>query len=255
MLNESPGTPLVEFLLGLGDDALIAGHRLSEWCGHGPTLEEDIALANLALDCLGTANSILSLAGEREGAGRSADDLAYFRDDLDFRNALLLELPKGDFARTILRQYFSSLYDSKLYGLLTQSKDSELSGIAARTLKERKYHVRHCGEWVLRLGSGTDESHRRVQEALDFLWGYTGELFERRDSVDQLISSGLIPDIQNVETDWRSEVSQHLHEASLVIPDDCFQHSGGRKGLHTEYLGHLLSEMQILARSHPEAKW
>ncbi len=245
----------VEFIVRLGDDALIAGHRLSEWCGHGPTLEEDIALANIALDCLGTSNSMLSLAGEREGKGRSADDRAYFREVTDFSNALLLELPKGDFAQTILRQYFASLFDAKLYRLLSSSADQALSGIATRTLKERNYHVRHCSEWVLRLGLGTSESRSRIQAALDYLWSYTAELFERDNVIAGLEEAGIIPGLVGLESDWRNDVSQHLSAASLTIPLDSFQQTGGRAGKHTEHLGHLLSEMQILARSHPGANW
>ncbi|NNE34982.1 MAG: phenylacetate-CoA oxygenase subunit PaaC [Rhodothermales bacterium] len=255
MSPESSPDALVEFLLRLGDDALVAGLRVSEWCGHAPILEEDIALANMALDCVGTANSVLSLAGVREGKGRSADDLAYFRGVLEFRNLLMLEQPNGDFAFTILKQFLYSSYELELYTLLSDSKDSDLAGISARTVKERRYHARHCGEWLLRLGLGTDESHARAQEALNNLWGYTDEFFVIDDVIETLVASGTIPQVAGLQSSWLNRVETTLGNATLKVPEGSWQHSGGRVGRHSEYLGHLLDEMQVLARSYPDASW
>lgn len=246
---------LFEFLTRLGDDALVSGHRLSEWCGHGPTLEEDIALANIALDCLGTANSILELAGAVENAGRSADDLAFHRDVRDFRNVLLAELPKGDFAKTILRQFFLSAYDLELYNRLVSAQNEVLAGTAARTVKERRYHVRHCSEWIVRLALGTDESRLRIENALTAIWGYTGELFERDEIVRALESSAAIPDLSGMEVAWQVVVADTFSRADIALPESGFQHTGGRTGNHTEHLGYLLGEMQVLPRNFPGAQW
>jgi ring-1,2-phenylacetyl-CoA epoxidase subunit PaaC len=239
-----------EYLLRLGDDRLVLGHRLSEWCGHGPILEEDIALANIALDLVGQANLLLQRAGELEGAGRDQDALAYFREAVDFRNALICELPKGDFAFTIMRQFFFSVYAALQWEALLDASDTALAGIAAKAQKETRYHVRHAGDWVLRLGDGTDESHRRAQRALDDLMPYTGELFES-DDIDR--EAGV--DMSQHRERWASEVSAVLQRATLMVPTVMFPQSGGRRGRHTEHLGHLLTEMQIVPRSYPGATW
>lgn len=250
-----PNTALHKYALRLGDDALITGHRLSEWCGHGPTLEEDIALANIALDCLGQANALLALAGEAEGTGRSQDDLAYLRDAVHFRNALLLELPKGDFGFTIVRQFLYAAYAYPLYEALQQASHETLAGIAAKAVKEVRYHLRHTSEWVIRLGDGTDESHRRAQNALDACWRYTGELFEA-DAVTEAAQHHFgAPDPADLHHRWQAITDQVLAQATLAKPADVFMQTGGRSGRHTEHLGHLLSEMQIVARSFPEAAW
>ena len=180
--------PLFEYLLRLGDDRLVLGHRVSEWCGHGPILEEDIALSNIALDLIGHASSLLALAGTVEGAGRDADALAYFRDGVAFRNALIVELPNGDFGFTIVRQFLFDAYSVLLLDTLSRAADERIAAIAAKCLKEDKYHLRHSSEWVVRLGDGTAESHRRAQDALDALWRYTGELFDR-DGVDDAVAA------------------------------------------------------------------
>ena len=226
-------TPLVLYTLRRADDALVLGHRLSEWCGHAPILEEDIALANIALDLIGQANLFYSLVGD-------PDQLAYFRDAIEYRNALIVELPKGDFAFTIVRQFlFSVAALSQLESLATHS-NTELAGIAAKAAKETRYHVRHATDWVLKLGDGTEESHRRAQDALNGLWRYTGEL---------LLTEGADA------AAWRKTVADVIQRATLTLPEDGYMQRGGRDGRHTEHLGHLLSEMQILQRSHPGAKW
>jgi ring-1,2-phenylacetyl-CoA epoxidase subunit PaaC len=249
---------LFEYLLRLGDDRLVLGHRLSEWCGHGPILEEDIALANVALDLLGQATMLLRLAGEVEGQGRTEDTLAYFREVIEFRNCQLVELPKGDFAFTMARQFLFDVYAVVLLDALSASTHSEISAIAAKALKEAKYHVRHSGEWMLKLGDGTAESHRRAQQALDELWRFTGELFAADEIDDALLEAGIAPDLAALKGTWESLVRGVLDRATLTHPRDTPWLStkrGGRHGAHTEFLGHMLAEMQIVARSHPGATW
>ena len=247
---------LFEYLLRLGDDALILGHRLSEWCGHGPTLEEDIALANIALDCVGQANAFLHLAGEVEGQGRSEDDLAFLRDTIAFRNVQLVELPKGDFGFTIARQFLFSAYAYLLYEALQESPYEPLAGIAAKAFKEVRYHLRHSSEWMIRLGDGTEESQCRVRIALDDLWMYTGELFEADAVVQALSEEGLAPDVGVMRPRWKTIIGAVLAQATLTMPDDDqYMATGGRTGRHTEHLGHMLAEMQVLPRSFPDAVW
>jgi ring-1,2-phenylacetyl-CoA epoxidase subunit PaaC len=246
---------LFNYLLRLGDDRLILGHRLSEWCGHGPILEEDIALANLALDLIGQATLFLRLAGEVEGKGRDEDALAYWRDEGAFRNLQLVELPRGDFGFTMLRQYLFDAWTVPYLDALTRSSHAGLAGIAGKAHKESRYHLRHSAEWVLRLGDGTAESHARMQAALDELWPWTGEL-RYRDDVDRTLQAdGIAPDLEQLWPGWDSTVRAHLTRATLTPPEGPPRMTGGRIGRHTEHLGHLLAEMQIVARSHPEAKW
>jgi len=247
--------PLFEALLRLADDRLVLGHRVSEWCGHGPILEEDIALSNIALDLIGQGSALLRLAGEAEGRGRDEDALAYFRDETGFRNALLVEQPNGDFASTIARQFLFDAYSVLAWDQVQASTHQHLAGIAAKALKEDKYHWRHSSDWMLRLGDGTAESHARAQRALDELWRFTGELFEG-DAVDAAARGGGVPlDPPALEARWRSMVVDVLERATLRVPADGPSTRGGRKGRHTEALGHMLSEMQIVARSHPGATW
>ena len=249
---------LFEYLLRLGDDRLVLGHRLSEWCGHAPILEEDIALSNVALDLLGQATMLLRAAGEVEGKGRDEDALAFFREAVEFRNCQLVELPKGDFAYTIVRQFLFDVHAVVLLDALATSTNAELAAIAAKALKEAKYHVRHSGEWVLKLGDGTEESHRRAQAALDQLWRFTGELFAADDVDRELASAGVAPDPAALGPRWASLVRDVLSRATLTVPAEARPPAGGRggrSGAHTEYLGHMLAEMQIVARSHPGAKW
>lgn len=248
-------TALFNYLLAQGDDLLILGHRLSEWSGHAPVVEEDIALSNIALDCLGEANAFLQYAAEIEGRGRSEDDLAFFRDAIEFKNFQIAELPKGDFAFTIARQFLFSSYSIILFGELQKSRLPKLAAIAARAFKEVRYHLRHTGEWVLRLGDGTEESHYRMQYALDELWAYTGELFLDEGTDRILIDEGYVPESRALKPLWQERVNDVLQRATLSIPQEEHIVKGGRRGIHTEYLGHLLSEMQILARSYPGAKW
>jgi ring-1,2-phenylacetyl-CoA epoxidase subunit PaaC len=254
-VDDAARGPLVQYLLRLGDDRLVLGHRLSEWCGHAPILEEDIALANIALDLIGQANLLLTLAGETEGIGRDADALAYLREGIDFRNVLLAELPRGDFAFTVMRQFLFSVAAYYHLEALTHSANAALAGIAAKALKETRYHVRHAGEWVLKLGDGTAESHQRAQDALDTLWRFTGEMFIGDQVDDALMQAGIAPDVASLEPKWRAQVTGVLARATLSVPATGYMQRGGRAGRHTEHLGHLLAEMQILQRSYPGAKW
>jgi ring-1,2-phenylacetyl-CoA epoxidase subunit PaaC len=248
--------PLFEYLLRVADDRLVLGHRLSEWCGHGPILEEDIALANIALDHVGQAAALLELAGRVEGAGRDADALAYLRDERDFRNALLVEQPNGDFGMTMTRQFLFDAYSVLYLGELAGCGHAELAALAAKALKEDTYHLRHSGEWMLRLGDGTEESHARAQAALDVLWRFTSELFEFDDVDEGVGVHGIHVDRKALRPRWMEVVGDIAKRATLSLPsDDQPMATGGRRGRHTEHLGHMLSDMQIVARSHPGASW
>jgi ring-1,2-phenylacetyl-CoA epoxidase subunit PaaC len=247
--------PLFEYLLRLGDDRLVLAQRTSEWCGHGPILEEDIALANISLDLLGEGQLFLTLAGRIEGLGRDADALAYWRDEREFRNVQMVELPKGDFGFTVARQFLFSAWAAPYLEALSTAKHDDLAGIAAKSAKENRYHLRHSAEWVVRLGDGTEESHRRIQASLDQLWQWTGELFYQDEVDAALQAEGIAPDNAATRAPWEATVKDVLGRAGLVIPSGPMRMVGGRKGRHSEYLGHLLAEMQILARSHPGAKW
>jgi len=228
---------------------------LSEWCGHGPILEEDIALTNIALDLVGEANLLLQRAGQVEGKGRDQDALAYLRTDREYRNALMVELPKGDFGYTIMRQFLFSVYAMHQWEALSASADADLSGIAAKALKESRYHVRHSAEWVVRLGDGTDESHGRAQDALDDLWRYTGELFLTDDIEQAVVKEKLGVDSSTLHAPWKRDVTDVVARATLRLPADAYMQRGGRIGQHTEHLGVMLAEMQVLPRTHPGAKW
>lgn len=246
---------LFQYLLRLGDDRLVLGHRLSEWCGHGPILEEDIALANIALDLIGQATLFLKVAGQAEGKGRSEDDLAYFREAIDYRNVQLVELPNGDYAQTIVRQFFFDVFSYHVLEQLQASKHAEVSGIAAKGFKEVRYHVRHSSEWILRMGDGTNESHTRAQNAVNDLWRFTGEMFQIDDIDRAMLSEGIGADVEGIKPKWEAVVNDVLNRATLSIPADPPAMTGGRRGRHTEALGHMLSEMQIVPRSHPGAQW
>jgi ring-1,2-phenylacetyl-CoA epoxidase subunit PaaC len=244
-----------QYLLRLGDDRLVLGHRLSEWCGHGPILEEDIALANIALDLIGQANLLLAIAGTAEEKGRDQDALVYFREAVDYRNVLIAELPKGDFAFTIARQFVFSVFAYLQLEALQKSTHKELAGIAAKGVKEAKYHVRHSADWVIKLGDGTEESHTRMQDAVNEIWRYTGELF-LADDVDRAAdAAGVGVDPSKLEQPWRAHVDDVFGRATLTVPEVKFMQRGGRTGKHTEHLGHILSEMQIVARSFPSGQW
>lgn len=247
--------PLFEYLLRLGDNCLILGHRLSEWCGHGPVLEEDLALANVALDLIGQTKLWLGLAGEIEGKGRDADRLAYLRDAREFRNILLVEQKNGDFGVTMTRQFFFDTWHYLLLRELEKSKDPRVAEIAAKAIKEVAYHLERSRDWVVRLGDGTEESHRRMQKAVDLLWVYTGEMFEM-DEVDQtLAAAGIGADLAALREPWLEHVGATLEEATLEQPNSGWMQRGGKRGLHSEHLGYLLAEMQFLQRAYPGATW
>lgn len=246
----------VTYLLRLADDRLILGQRMSEWCGHGPVLEEDLALANMALDLIGHASSLYAYAAEVEGEGNDEDHFAYFRDDYDFTNLQLCELPKGDFAFTIARQFLFSSFSYFQYEKLKDSKDEQFAGMINKHLKEIKYHLRHSRDWVLKLGDGTEESKKRMQEAFDELWMYVGELFFI-DGVDEMmLAKGNGADLLSFKDEWKKLVEDTLTEATLTVPDwNQFMMTGSRNGMHTEHLGPMLAQMQFLRRSHPDADW
>jgi ring-1,2-phenylacetyl-CoA epoxidase subunit PaaC len=246
---------LFNYALRLGDHALILSHRLCEWCSWGPFLEEDIALSNIALDFLGQANFLLEYAAELEGKGRTADDLAYRRDEREFFNPKMVELPNKDFAFTIARQFLLDAFHVPFYEALTKSTDNQLAAIAAKALKEVKYHLRHSSMWIKRLGDGTEESHQRIQKAFDDLWMYTGELFEENE-IDQILQKeGIAVDLKPVKNQWDATVNEVLAEATLKRPEDGWMQTGRLNGIHTEHLGYILAEMQFLPRAYPDAKW
>lgn len=247
---------LFEYLLRLGDNTLVLGHRVSEWCGHAPVLEEDIALANTALDLIGQTQMWLTLAGEVEGEGRSADDLAFLRDVWDFRNVLLVEQPNGDFGQTTMRQMLFDLWHDLLLAHLRESTDTRVAEIAEKASKEVRYHLERSSDTVIGLGDGTAESHRRMQAALDMLWPYFGEFFES-DAIDSAAAaSGVGPDPAALEAACREKLDEILTKATLEVPGGGFAHTGGKSGRrHSEHLGHMLTEMQWLQRAYPGAEW
>ncbi|MBV8522359.1 MAG: phenylacetate-CoA oxygenase subunit PaaC [Acetobacteraceae bacterium] len=248
-------TPLVLYLLRRADDALILGHRLSEWIGHGPILEEEMALGNIGLDLIGQARALYTYAAEAEGAGGNEDKYAYLRDALQYRNLLLCELPNGDFAQTMVRQFFYSAFANPYWRAMVASRDSTLSAIAGRSEKESAYHLRHAAEWVIRLGDGTQESHRRVQEAVDRLWPYTGEMFAHDRPEQSLNTDGVAVDPSGLREQWDRTIDTILARATLAKPRNQWMQSGGRSGRHTEHLGRLLCELQYLQRAYPGAAW
>ncbi|ETX29783.1 1,2-phenylacetyl-CoA epoxidase subunit PaaC [Roseivivax isoporae] len=247
---------LFEGLCRLGDSTLVLGHRLSEWCGKGPALEEDIALANIALDLIGHTQMWLGLAAEVEEAGRSADDLAYLRDAMRFRNLLLVELPNGDMARTLMRQFLFDAWHHEMLERLTGSDSARVAEIAVKALKEVRYHLERSSDLVIRLGDGTAESHRRMAGALDMLWPYTGEMFAGDGTDAALAEAGIAPDPASLHEAWHGIVTEVLEEATLGVPEGRADvQKGGRQGRHTEHLGYLLAEMQFLQRAYPGAEW
>jgi ring-1,2-phenylacetyl-CoA epoxidase subunit PaaC len=250
---------LFQYLLRLGDSPLILAQRLGEWVGHGPVLEEDIAQANVGLDLLGQARLWLAYAGQVEARwappGRDEDQLAFLRDGGDFHNLLLVEQPNGSFADTTARQFLFDAWHLLLLRALAGSQDEHLAGIAAKGAKEAAYHVERSGDWVIRLGDGTQESHARMQAAIDDLWMYTGEMFTPDATELALIDAGIAADVRTLAAPWRERVDAVLAEATLNVPADTFMQQGGKRGLHTEHLGHLLAEMQVLQRAYPGARW
>jgi ring-1,2-phenylacetyl-CoA epoxidase subunit PaaC len=247
--------PLFTYTLRLADNALVLGHRLSEWCGHGPMLEEDLALANMALDLIGQARSLYTYAGKIEGQGRHEDQLAYLRDCDAYRNILLCERPKGDFAFTILRQFLYAAYAHPFFEHLSTSQDETLAAIAAKSMKEMAYHLRHSAEWVIRLGDGTAESAERLKAALAELWPFTGEMFEADGAERALIEAGIAVDPAAIRPVWEQTIDRVFAEALLVRPRDGWMQTGGRRGEHSEHLGHLLAHLQFMQRAYPNATW
>ena len=248
-------TPLVLYTLRRADDALILGHRLSEWCGHAPILEEDMALTNMALDLLGQARELYSYAGAVEGKGNDEDRLAYLRDVRQYRNLLLVEQLNGDFARTMVRQFFYSAFADLYWRAMMKSGDATLAAIGAKSEKETAYHLRHSSEWIVRLGDGTPESHARAQTAIDDLWAFTGEMFEVDSGERALIEAGIAVDPAALRPQWLKTISDIVAEATLTLPKSDWMQQGGRSGRHSEHLGHLLSELQSMQRTFPGVTW
>lgn len=253
-MNEQ--TALFEFLCRTGDNTLVLGHRLSEWCGIAPALEEDIALANIALDLIGQTQMWLALAAETEGKGRSADDLAMLRDAIDFRNLLLVERPNGDYGQTLMRQFFFDIWHLAQLETLQTSSNAEVAAIAAKSIKEVQYHVTRSTETVIALGDGSDESHERMQAALDEFWPYVGEMF-LDDEVDETIAAaGIAPLPSSLKDKCFAQYRSVLGQAALALPESEFMHKGGKNGFrHTEHLGHMLAQMQYLQHAHPGLSW
>ena len=251
---------LAEYVIAMADDSLILGQRLAEWCSNAPFLEEDLALSNVALDFLGRAQMLYDYTAQLQNSKNSTDpisvdDLAFLRDAREFKNTLLHELPIGDFAHTMARQYLLDSFGMHYMQALTQSSDQTLAAIAEKSIKESRYHLRRSYEWILRLGDGTEESHQRIQTAFDQLWGYTAELFEMSDAETALIEAGISVNKTAFKDKWLAQVSATLKEATLTLPEDDWQVSGGRQGIHTEHLGELLAEMQHLQRAYPGLQW
>jgi ring-1,2-phenylacetyl-CoA epoxidase subunit PaaC len=243
------------YLLRLGDTSLVLGQRLAEWVGHSPALEEDLGLANLSLDLIGQARLLLSYAGELEGQGRGEDALAFLRDAPAFLNLTLAEQPNGDFGRTIVRQCLLDAWQLEVYAALADSTDARLASIAAKAIKETRYHWRFSSGWLVRLGDGTEESHRRVQEPLNELWRFTTELFAADEVEEEVAAAGIAPRLTELQPRWSARIDEVLQEATLVRPAAIPYQWHGKRGVHTEHLGHMLAEMQHLQRTYPGAQW
>ena len=244
-----------DYATRLGDDAVVIGHRVSEWCSNAPFLEEDLALQNVALDFIGRARMYYSYAAELADDGRDEDDFAFMRDQLEYQNLLVMELPRGDFAYTMVRQLFVDVYNMLYLEQLTRSGDATLAAIAAKAIKESRYHLRRSHEWMLRLGIGTGESHARAQTAIDDIWGFTHEMFELDELEQQLADAGIGVDSAELKQDWTRQVTAILQAATLEVPTEGWAVRGGREGYHTEYLGQMLNEMQSVHRAYPGQKW
>jgi ring-1,2-phenylacetyl-CoA epoxidase subunit PaaC len=246
---------LLNYTLSLADSTLLLGQRNSEWCGHGPVLEQDIAITNISLDLIGQARNFYQYAALIRNDGSTEDTLAYLRDEREFKNLLMVELPNGDWAATILRQFFFSNYQYLLYTQLQQSSDEQLAAIAAKALKEVAYHLRWSSEWVIRLGDGTEESHRRINNALQEIWPYTGEMFIASSFEAEVANKQIAPDPGSLKNSWMEKTADIFQAADLTLPENVFMHTGGKEGSHTEYIGFVLAEMQFLQRAYPGAEW
>lgn len=246
---------LFEYVLRKADDTLILGHRLSEWCGHGPILEEDIALTNLSLDLIGQATELFQYAAKVEEKGRTEDDLAFLRLEREYKNVLLVEQPNGDFGKTITRQFFFDHFQKLLYERLMNSKDEQLAAISEKSLKEVKYHLKHSSEWMIRLGDGTEESHQRVQDSVNDLARFLEELFYQDEVEQLLINKGVAVDTSKFKEEYFQNINAVLSEATLSLPELKWQLNGGRVGRHSEHLGYLLAELQYMQRTYPGMEW
>ena len=246
---------LYKYVLALGDDALILGQRLSQWAYKGPFLEEDIALSNISLDMFGRANLLLEYAATLKGNGTTSDELAFKRNEREFSNHIICEQPNGNFADTIVRQFFLDAFYKLFLQKLTKSKDEQLSAIAQKSIKETTYHLRHSSKWIIRLGDGTVESHAKVQSAIENLWMFTNELFEMNEIDNEMLEQKIGVDCSKLKIEWDKIINEILSEATLNRPEDANMPTGGRQGIHTEHLGHLLSDMQYLQRAYPDATW
>lgn len=246
---------LFKYCLRLGDNSLILSHQLATYSSKGPFLEEDLAISNVALDHIGQADFFLNYASQVEGLGHTADDLAYRRPENQYYNCQLVEQPNRDFAYIMARQFLIDTFNYYLYSALTSSADSTIASIAAKALKEVSYHFRRSSEWVIRLGDGTEESHQRIQQAIDDLWMYTGELFEIEESDEELMQKNIAPDLKVIKNQWNAHLDEVLEQATLIRPKNEYMTTGSRRGIHSEYLGHILSEMQYLQRAYPDATW
>lgn len=246
---------LIDYTLHLADNALIIGHRNSEWCGHGPVLEQDIAISNIALDFIGQARNFYQYAAELSGNGATEDSLAFLRDVPEFKNVLITELPNGDWAQTTLRQFLFSAYQYYYYQQLQNSIDTRLAAIAAKSLKEVTYHLRWSSEWVIRLGDGTEESKQRLLTAVDELWNFTGEMFLPAAYETALLQENISVDPSIIRQQWHQKVQEVFAEATIQIPEKSWAQQGGKTGIHTEHFGYILAEMQFLQRAYPGAEW
>ena len=246
---------LVQTVVQIADDHLILGHRLSEWCGHAPMLEEDLSMPNMALDLIGQSRNLYTYAATLENKGRSEDDFAYLRGDREYTNCLLVERPNADFAHTMLRQLYFAAFMQPLWTGVIQGTDETLQGIAGKAEKEIKYHVRHAGEWVVRLGDGTDESAERLSDAIEALHPYTEELFSVDSSREECIDARVLPDIESTKTQWTETITAIFTQARVEVPAIDYPQLGGRSGQHTEDFGYLLAELQYLQRTYPGAQW
>jgi len=254
-MNTELKKSLLTYCLRLADTSHILGQRLAEWCGHGPVLEEDIAMTNISLDHIGQARAFYTYAGELEANGKSEDDYAYLRDARDYYNLLIAEQPNGDFGKTMLRQFFISTFQYYLYTELCHSSNKTIAALAEKSLKEVTYHVRHSQDWIIRLGDGTSESKQRLMDALDDLWLYTEDMFDIDEVDNQLLKAGIGADIKKIKSLWDSKVAEVLSLATLDIPQNSFMIKGSREGKHSEHLGYILAEMQVLQRMYPGVTW
>jgi len=256
MTDLSSKQALASYAAQIGDNGLIIGHRMSEWCFRAPSIEMEMALMNCALDLIGQARELYSYAAKTEGNGKTEDDFAYLRDEQDFRNALLAEVPNGDWGDTIVRLFFMSAYNMLFYTALAKSTDAELAAIGAKSVKEVTYHLRFSSEWLIRLGDGTEESHRRVQKSVDDLWMFTGELFTMSEVETALLADGISVDVTGLKKDWDQTVSRVFNQATLTIPENNWAQSGGKTaGRHTEHMGYIIADMQFMQRRYPGCEW